>query len=109
MKLSKINNQWWITDCPPDHKLPELPGIGPYDNRWDAEADLEGLERYDSYKPREISVDSPLCRRGAVQLVLLGLLVMFSGCAWSAKCTVNRDWTQPADAWDSKIEIGLSG
>lgn len=57
-KLSKINGQWWIVGVPNDEKLPDLPGIGPYANKWDADEDMEGLERYGTLKPRDISIDS---------------------------------------------------
>lgn len=58
MKLQKINNEWWIIDCHPDEKRPELPGIGPYASKWDAQEDMDGLERYRTLTPRQISVDS---------------------------------------------------
>ena len=69
MKLSKIDGAWWIVDCPPGYALPELPGIGPYDSRWDADDDREGLERSSKLPPRSVSVDSN-AKRVAVQLEL---------------------------------------
>lgn len=67
MRLEKRNGQWWIAD------VPGSPDQGPYSDRWEADDDMEGLQRYETLKPHEISVDSPLARRiagAAVQLEL---------------------------------------
>lgn len=58
MKAIKRPDGWYIVD------VPGSPDQGPYASRWEAEEDLEGLERYETLKPHEISCDSPLARRG---------------------------------------------
>lgn len=64
MNIRKLDDgKWWIVGVPDDCKLPELPGVGPYENRWDAEDALESQEKYDNWKPHEISCDSPLARK----------------------------------------------
>lgn len=65
MKLLKIAKEWWIVDCPEGYRLPSLPGIGPYDTRWAAEEDMEGAIRFAELSPRQISVDSPLAKKGS--------------------------------------------
>ena len=64
MRPEKIGQEWWIVDCPEGWRLPSLPGIGPYTSRWDADEDMEGLLRFPTFTPREISVDSPLAKKG---------------------------------------------